>query len=219
MADHDQPPAKKPRKKPAAKKAAPRQTAAAKKRVTEQERALNWSVQHSAPLTILIGWDPDTGEWVPGSPIGDMLDRIGRGGTVHAAARVTRLRRLEDLVAKGREYLSDPLLSEDRMLIPIDIRPFVDLAAAVAAAESETELSAGEKVYAAIDKDPRLGLSWLARRFPDRWAEQQQLFARVDYDPRDRAVSELLDDPNTAMQMAEFARRAENLAAGYDVEE
>lgn len=221
MADQ---PAKRPAKKAPAKKATARKpaarkpTAAQQKHAAEQQRALIWAVHYGSPLAVLEGWDPETGTWAANSRVGLMLDRVRLGAHVTTAAKRYNIRKINDLLAKGREYIQDATVSEDRLLVPIEIRPFVDLVAQIDEAESETEMSASEMVYAKIDSDPRIGLSWLSRRFPERWAEHQLLNVRSEFDPRDAAVNELLSDPNIASQMAAFARRAEAVAAGYDDE-
>lgn len=212
-------PRKRPAKKAAAKKkAAPkRQTAAQKKKQAAQEAALQWAVTFGAPLGFLDGWDPETGEWAEKSKVAAILDDVRQGTRPLTASRQHRLERLPNMVAKGRELMAEGV-SENRDLIPIEVRPFVDLAIEMQAAEAEAEGWISRTVFAAIAKDPRLGLTFLARRWPDGWGEKQELFAQVEFDPRRAAVKEMMQDPNVARQLAELSRQASERAAQIELE-
>jgi hypothetical protein len=187
----------------------------------EQERALQWAVTQNAPLSFLQGWNPDSGDWADGSPVRDMLDDLlRRGGHLATTARRHDVRRITDLVSRGREYLAgDSEVPERREDIPIEVRPFVDLAQLVNKAESEVELTAVESLYEGAIDDAKVAALFLARRFPDRWREQSELHSLIETDPRELAMHELLSDPNAAVQVAAFARLVEKRGAEIESED
>jgi hypothetical protein len=204
-------------KKAPAKKAAPRKRAAPRvsaKKKAAQETAIHWAVAHGAPIAMLQGWNPNTGKWATASPIGRTLKSIETEGVhLHTASVKHGARWIEDQVAKGREYLADAEVSEDRMLVPIEIRPFVDLALLIDGAEAIAETTVVARAFLEGQSDARIGLQYLGRRFPTRWKDQQDLHATIEHDPREAAVGRLMEDPNTALKLAEFAREAEERAA------
>lgn len=182
-----------------------------------QERAVKWAVAYGAPIAMLSGWDPKTGLWAKGSPVGDMLIDIRESGLpLAAAAKRHDVRRVGELVARGNEYLSDEELSEDRMLILVGQRAFVDLTLQVRFADAEAEFGPVEVLYKAALENPRDALAYLARRFPERWRDQPDVMQPLEEDPRDVAVHQLLQDPNMAMKMAAVARQVADLAAAAD---
>jgi hypothetical protein len=199
-----------PVKKTVAKKRAP------SKKVREAA-ALKWSRTHGAPIMVLSGWDPKMGEWAKGSPVGDMLIDMREDGLhMAAAARRHDVRRITELVSKGYDYMSDEGISEDRLLIPVDQRVFVDLALQVQFAEGEAEHGPVKVLFKAALDSPRDALAYLARRFPERWRDQPDAALVLEKDPRDVAVDQLLQDPNMAMKLGVIARKAAELAASAD---
>ena len=175
---------------------------------------MTWAAEYGAPLMFIEGWDPDSGEWAETSPVGKMLARIRKGAPISSAARRYDVRRIGDLLRKGRDFLADSTISEDRDLIPLDARPFIDLALSIDEAETECELTIAEMYYEAAvgtedtPGDPTKGMVFLGRRYPENWREQRELVASVEYDPRKAAMDELLSDPNTSAALADLADRA-----------
>lgn len=175
-----------------------------------QARVVTWASAHGAPLLMLEGWDPDTGIWLPSSPVGKMMAMVSRGSHPTRAAAVVGLNSLNRLLARGAEYsVGAP---ENRDFIPIDVRPLIDLARQVQFAEALHEYTLVDIVQKGAKDDPKLALAMLGRRYGERWREQQSVFATELVDERDRAVSALIEmDPNTAMQLAKIADQVESL--------
>jgi hypothetical protein len=80
----------------------------------------------------------------------------------------------------------------------------MDLAESVAEADLVNRVRAGAN-------DPKIALALLSRRYASRWREQQQIFTGDQADERDRAVSEALQDPNTALALATIAHNIEDV--------
>lgn len=188
----------------------------AEQRAADQERIVAWADQHGAPISILSGWDPDTGTWANGSPIAQMLALIQGGNYLSTAAAAAGVKTIQQLVAKGAEYLVDA--AEDRDYIDISVRPFVDLHRQIELAESLAEITLVQTVRNAAKNDPKYALSMLSRRFGQRWREQQAIFTGEETDERDAAVSQALTDPNFAMQLAALAHKLEDEAPSDDID-
>lgn len=182
---------------------------AAAQRQADEARVVQWADSYGAPLTILNGWNPDTGTWSPQSPVGMMLGLVQGSNFPSVAARLAGVQNLNGLLSKGQEYLID--LPEDRAYIPIDVRPFIDLVRAMDVAESFSESAMVKVVVAGAARDPKLALAFLSRRFGARWREQQTIFTGEETDDRDKAVSDALQDPNTALALAEVAHRIQDV--------
>lgn len=183
------------------------QTAAELHRIAEA-KVVAWADRHGAPLIILIGWNPDTGEWDETSPVGRMLALIRTANFPGTAAKAAGLPGLAALLAKGNEYRIEA--PEDRAYIPVDVRPFIDLVVACEVAEAESEIDLVDTTRRGTVTDPKLALALLGRRFATRWREQQAIFTTVDVDERDRAVSDALNDPNLALRLATAADEIED---------
>ena len=217
-------------KRPAKKTSAAKKTVAKKstssrrkspaQRVKEErERAVEWMTQYRAPMNLLVGWDPDTGEWAEDSPVDVLLREITeKGSRVTAAAKKARIDWILDLLHTGRDAIHDASVSQDRALIPVGVRVFVDLARAIDDAEVEAENRVVGILFDKIADDPRLAIPFLERRFPDGWRPQDDRAVAAEYDPREAAINEMLDDPATAMKLAEIAVSAAERAAELDVE-
>lgn len=186
-----------------------RKQSQAKKKVepTPEERVIQWATMHGAPVRMLVGWDPDTGHWADGSPVALMLADIARGAHIVVTGRRYGFHNMTELMFKGSEYSQ---ASEDRTLIPIEIRPLVDLYGLVNFYEAGAEIELSTGTYAKAMKDGRLGIEFLGRRWPSRWREQQQISTADEADERETAVSALISDPVSAMHLAEMADRVEN---------
>ena len=202
-------PVKRVAKKRAAKKAAPKQT-------PEQDRVVTWANSHGAPVVMLTGWNPDEGVWEGPSPIKNMLDDIRQGSHITTAARRWNIPQIAQLMSKCHDFASEA--PENREYIPIEARPFVDLQRAIDLAEAASEIELTGVVYKKAKTDAATAMLFLGRRFPSRWREQQQVLTTEDVDERDALVSQLVSDPNTAMQLAAIADRVEGQVAAADVE-
>jgi hypothetical protein len=188
---------------------------AAEKLQADQERVVAWSSQFGAPITILQGWDPDTGLWDALSPVGVMLNAIEqRGAHITVAAQLATVRNVGQLMARGYEYLVEA--PEDRMYIPIDVRVFVDLVNEIEHAEAKVEVDLVKTVRSAARSDPKIALAMLSRRFGQRWREQQAIFTADEHDERDAAVSKVLANPDAALALAEIAHQVENEVISSD---
>lgn len=213
-------PAKKaaPRKKAAAKKA-PRLTAAQRAELEERNRALQWSAEYAAPMRFIEGWDPDTGKWAEDSPVDLLLQKIGKGLHRRPAAGYAGIDNLDRLLSRGNDYRNSDGASEDRSLIPIEVRPFVDLSNALRYAEAALHASKVEILAEKADEDMNVMLRYLARRFPDEWREQQEIITEAETDPRHAAMREVMRDPNNALKMAEIAEKANDLVSRSNVDQ
>jgi hypothetical protein len=190
-----------------------RDQVAADKRAADEALVVQWAETHGAPVSILIGWDPDTGEWSGDSPIGNMLKMIGGATFPTVAARAAGVWQLNELIAKGNEYRADAY--ENRAYIPIEVRPFIDLVTQIELVESLAEVDLVNTVRRAARLDAKLSLALLGRRFAIRWREQTAIYTPEGEDDRDRAVSEAIaGDPNTANELANLAHRIEDHAQG-----
>lgn len=210
--------AKRPAKKAAAKKPhrGPKRQTAAQRRGAEQDAALRWAVNYRAPLKFLEGWDPKTGTWAKESKVAKIIADVGEGATLTSAAREHGLKRAKDLIEQGREYLADETVSEDRTLIPLEVRAFTDFVELFDEAEGAHQNRLVKFLNEKALEDPRFGLAFLARRHPDEWREQQEIHTTTEMDPRRKAVNRLLQDPKVALEMADFARRAADLVDEID---
>lgn len=180
---------------------------AASKREVEQAKVVQWATTYGAPVSMLTGWDPDSGRWHIDSPVGRMLELIGRGNFLSVAAAHAGVVGLPGLLGKGSEYAVD--IPEDRAYIPVGVRPFIDLVRQVEIAEAKLESDIVSVVHRAAHRDPKLALAYLGRRFGQRWREQQAVFTSEDIDERDKAVSEAMTDPNVALELARVAEAIE----------
>lgn len=180
----------------------------AAKAEADQARVVLWADTHGAPLVILEGWDPDSGQWATTSPLGQMIALVRGGNFVGVAASYVGLRSIGAMIAKGREYAVD--VAEDRAFIPIDIRPFIDLVRQIELAEAGAEFTLVKIVRDGANTDPKMALAFLARRFGQRWREQQTIFTSDEVDERDKAISDALTDPNIALQLADTAHAIED---------
>jgi hypothetical protein len=178
-----------------------------------QERALTWAASQGAPILVLDGWDPDTGTWEEGSPIAAMLDTMRRSAAPPAlAAKLHGVRGIDELVHKGRDLFANPNTSEDRRLVPIEVRPFLDLARQVDRVEAEVEIEVIRFIYEAASQDPKLSLRFLEKRFPQRWSGRHvptvtvEPTMTVERDRRWRAIDRVMEDPEVADQLAQMAR-------------
>ena len=158
-----------------------------------------------ASSPIVVGWDRDTATWVSGSPIAAVLREVRNGAFLEVAGTLHGVPQIEDHVARGRRFLDRPAILEDRRLTPIDERPFVDLADAVACAEAEAELRLTEAVFRAALYDPRLALRLLERRSPEGWDPKSRPATNVQPDQQD-------DEFKRAMMLPQFASRFDALA-------
>ena len=174
------------------------------------ERVLQWASAYGAPIRLLEGWDPDTGAWAQTSPVGIALGSIQNGVHPSTAAKLVSMHQLTHLIARGRDYESNA--SEDRLLIPVEIRAFVDLARSADLAESLAEANLIDTVRKGTKDDPRLALSLLARRFPSRWREQTAILQAEEIDERDAVITQAITDPAVAMQLAAVAHTIEDRA-------
>lgn len=171
-----------------------------------ETKIIRWATVHGAPTRLLIGWDPDTGDWSAGSPIRNLLDDLEAGAPITTTARRHGFWSFNETLMKGGEYAAN---SEDRTKLPVDIRPIVDLYVAVNGSEAQAETDLVRSTYHKAMKDGRLGLEFLGRRWPNRWREQQTLTVD-EADEREAAISALVSDPATAMQLAEMAGKIED---------
>lgn len=176
------------------------------KELSPEERVVQWATTHGAPIRLLEGWDPDSGDWANGSPIADMLADIARGAPIATSARRQRFWDINEIMYRGAEYAT----SEDRMRLPVEVRPLVDLYHLVNIHESGAEIDLSTSVYDKAMTDGKLGLDFLGRRWPSRWREQQQISTAEENDEREAAVSALISDPAAAMALAEMATRIED---------
>lgn len=174
---------------------------------TPEHRVIQWATAHGAPVRMLIGWDPATGEWADGSPVGQLLADLARGAHVAVTGRRHGIHDMSELMYKGAEYAN---ASEDRSLIPIEVRPLVDLYNLVNYHESGAEIELATSTYDRAMRDGKLGLDFLGRRWPSRWREQQQISALGEADEREAAISALVADPATAMALAGMASQIED---------
>jgi hypothetical protein len=182
-----------------------------------QERALTWASSRNAPIRTLVGWNPETGVWDDGSPIAEMLAVMRRGAHFAPAAKQHDVRRFDELVSRGRRLLADANVSEDRLLIPVEDRLFVDLALHVDRTEAEAENRLAEVVYRAALYDPRLALKLLALRFPQNWDGRPKPVDEHNQDPNGEAITKLMaEDPGFALQMAELAEWTEDRMEAQD---
>lgn len=177
-------------------------------RAADEAKVVLWAESHGAPVKLLVGWDPDTGKWDKASPVGMMLGLVQQANFPTVAARLAGINNLPGLLAKGNEYVDD--LPEDRSYVPVDVRPFIDLVREMDIAESYIEQELVGVIRKGAMNDPKLALQFLSRRFGSRWREQQQIFTGEDVDERDKAVSEALQDPNTALGLAQIAHRIQD---------
>ena len=174
---------------------------------TPEHRVIQWATAHGAPVKMLIGWDPDTGMWDPKSPVGEMLGDLAHGAHIVVTGRRHGFHDMTELMYKGSEYAG---ASEDRSLIPIEVRPLVDLYHRVNYHESGAELDLSKSTYKKALGDGKLGLDFLGRRWPSRWREQQQISSLGEADERAAAISALVADPVHAMALAKMASTIED---------
>lgn len=174
---------------------------------TPEDKVVRWATAHGSPVRMLIGWNPETGEWADGSPIAQVLADIARGAHVAVTARRHGFGSISEMLLKGAEYAD---VSEDRSLIPIEVLPLVDLYHLVNFHEAGSEIELSTSVYDEAMKDGKLGIQFLGRRWPARWREQQAISAIDEDDQREAAISELITDPAAAMQLAAMAAKIED---------
>lgn len=184
------------------------------RRKADETKVVTWAEQFGAPITLLIGWNPDTGKWSRESPVGLMINHVQHAVFPTTAARLAGVADLSRLLAKGAEYVQDAV--EDRGYIPVEIRPFIDLVREMDIAEGQCEADVTNTAFRGAKRDPKLALTFLARRFPARWREQSAVFAADGPDERDKAVSDALGDPNTAAALAEIGHRIEDATVRED---
>lgn len=188
------------------------------KLLADRERIVTWAENFGAPTTLLVGWNPDDGTWDPRSPVGMMLSAIAqRGAHITTAASLVGIHGIGSLIAKGHEYMVEA--AEQREYIPIDTRPFIDLARQIERAEALIETELVKTVSKAAANDPKMALAMLGRRFPKRWREQQTIFTAEQQDERDAVVSSVISNPDTALELAAIAHRIEDAANDHDPRE
>lgn len=202
-----------PAKRPTRRRSVPTKSEQAKRAREQQdaerqaaiERAVVWATTHGAPLKLLDGWNPDTGEWTPTSPVGQLIGWVANGSHIGPAGRVTGLPEAPKLFARGAEFALDA--AEDRAYIPIDQRPFVDFYRRVATVEALSEVQMVSKAYtSALKDDADTMLRYLGRRWPSRWREQTGLAVGPDdRDEFEAAITAAIEDPNVAARLAEVA--------------
>jgi len=175
-----------------------------------QAKVVAWADTHGAPVKLLVGWDPDSGTWAPGSPVATLIGLVQEANFPTVAARLVGIYNLAGLLAKGNEYMQDQ--PEERSFIPVDVRPFIDLVREMDKAEALCEVSIVRNVRKAANNDAKLGLAFLARRWGGRWREQQTIFTSEGVDERDKAISEAITDPNTALALAAIGHKIEDSA-------
>lgn len=173
---------------------------------TPEAKVVQWATVHGAPVRLLEGWDPDTGEWSDGSPIGQVLHDVARGTHLAVTGKRHGFANMNELLLRGAEYGG---MSEDRAHIPIEVLPLVDLFTLVNYHESGAEIEMSNSVYDEALKNGKLGLDFLGRRWPSRWREQSSILAIDEDDLREAAVTALITDPATAMQLAAMAETVE----------
>lgn len=183
---------------------------AAAEQAANEAKVVLWAESHGAPVRLLVGWNPDTGKWHPTSPVGQLLQLVQGNNFPSTAAKAVGITNLPVLVAKGNEYLVDAV--EERSYVPVEVRPFIDLVRELDLAESVAEADLVNKVRSASG-DPKIALALLGRRYASRWREQQQIFTGDQADERDKAVSDALQDPNTALALAQVAHSIEDNAS------
>jgi hypothetical protein len=221
-----------PGKKPAARKAvaaaarnktvAPNTRSRKRKadpKIAEDEarvRVVQWATTHGAPVKMLDGWNPDTGEWTQSSPIGEMLTDIAEGVHVTVAAKRWGINHITQLLSRCSDFAETAV--EERDWVQMEARPFVDLHRAIEAREGGIEAEMVGVVVKKARSDAGTAMMFLGRRFPSRWREQQQILTTEDVDQRDEAVSRLLQDPNLAMQLAEIADWVEEQVTNDEAE-
>lgn len=174
---------------------------------TPQAKVIQWATAHGAPVRLLIGWDPASGDWADNSPIGDVLADIARGSHLTITGRRHGFHDMNSLLLRGAEYAN---ASEDRDHIPIEVLPLVDLFNLVNYHESGAEIELSSTVYDEALKNGKLGLDFLGRRWPARWREQQAISSIDEDDMREQAVTALIQDPATAVQLAAMAAKIED---------
>lgn len=184
-----------------------RKAKTAKPEPSPEDRVIAWSTAHGAPIRLLIGWDPDTGHWEADSPIANVLNKIEHGVHITVAAKQFGFPTISELLYQGAEYVG---LSEDRQLIPIEVRPFADLYERISYHESGAESDLAVATYAKALRDGKLGLDFLGRRWPSRWREQQAVAAIGELDEREAAVTAVITDPTNAMALAAMAETIED---------
>lgn len=186
---------------------------ARRERVEAEEAAqrIAWSVAHGAPLTILDGWNPDTGTWAATSPVGKMLTFIGNGAHLPVAARLADVAAegggIGRMQSKGAEYAAATV--NGRMELEPDVRVFADLHRQITVAEAWLEVSTVSGVQNKLRNDPELALKFLARRFPARWREQNAILIAEESDGTDAAITQAILDPNVALHLAKVAESVE----------
>lgn len=177
-------------------------------RESREAKVVLWAETHGAPVALLVGWDPETGTWERGSPVATMLALIQEANFPTVAAKLAGLSNVPGLLAKGNEYMTDQ--PEDRAYIPVEVRPFIDLVREMDKAEAVCEVNIVKVVKGGALNDPKLGLAFLGRRFATRWREQQTIFTAEGVDERDKAISQAISDPNTAMALAQIGHAVED---------
>jgi hypothetical protein len=203
-------------KKPPAKTTAKRAAKAPKVTDAQRVRVVQWATTHGAPVRMLEGWNPETGEWSQDSPIGRMLTDIDNGIHVYTAARHNAIPHMSQLMTRCSDFAETAV--EERAFIPIEALPFVDLHREIEHREADIESVLVKVIVDKARTDPHQAMLFLSRRFPSRWREQQQVLTVEDADARDAAVSSLLSDPNVAMQLARIAESVEQQVAADEAE-
>lgn len=181
--------------------------AQAKDEPTPEHKVIQWATAHGAPIRLLVGWDPATGEWADGSPIGEVLADIARGSHLTVTGRRHGFHSMPELLLRGAEYAN---ASEDRSQLPLEVLPLVDLYNLVNYHESGAEIELSAKVYEEALRDGKLGIAFLGRRWPARWREQQAISQIDEDDQREAAVTAVIQDPTSAMQLAAMAESIED---------
>jgi hypothetical protein len=175
------------------------------------------AVTYDAPIWMLDGWNLETGTWDEGSPIAMILADIRNAGVdLDGAAKRRQMRGVTELVSRGRDLLRSLDIMEDRLAVPVEVRPLIDLTVQLDQAEVDFRSRLLERYLAAALTDPRLIPSALKLRFPDWWSRQSQPTETDEENPHDVAWREALKDPNFALDAAALACRVDYRAAGVN---
>lgn len=126
------------------------------------------------PSAIHIGWNPDSGEWDPESPVGRMLIAIRFGAYAKEAAGYggLRLNQVIGWLRSAQQSLpEDPDEEQPRDSYPIEVRAHVDLLWRMTTAESSAVVEAIGFWRKAMTDDWRAVRDWLSRRHATEWKE------------------------------------------------
>jgi hypothetical protein len=126
------------------------------------------------PSAIHIGWNPDSGEWDPESPVGKLLVamRIGAYAKEACGYGGLRLNQVVGWMRVAQQALpDDPDEDPPRASYPVEVRAHVDLLFRLTTAESSAVVEAIGFWRKAMADDWRAVRDWLARRHATEWKE------------------------------------------------